>query len=158
MPSRYRVAARLPQTKVCRKALSNLSSMSAQHDQNTADPDVERIFHCTENGSYKFWRVRIQGSEQTVCYGRIGTPGQTQTKTFESAEAAHVATEKLIAQKQAKGYIAVTAEANASAIPIPVRRDPGLQLLLPLDDFLPHPLPVNAPVRTPAPPTLSLDF
>jgi predicted DNA-binding WGR domain protein len=42
-----------------------------------------------------------------VQFGRIGTAGQTQTKTFSSADAAQKAADKLIAEKTGKGYVEV---------------------------------------------------
>lgn len=70
----------------------------------------ERLFFCVEGTSRKFWGVRVVGAEQIVRYGRIGTVGQTATKIFDAADAARAATEKLIAQKTAKGYYSVTPE------------------------------------------------
>ncbi len=63
-----------------------------------------RIFLCTEGDSSKFWRVRVEGSVQTVCYGRIGTDGHELIKTFDSPIVATKATDKLIAEKLGKGY------------------------------------------------------
>nr|WP_309693769.1 WGR domain-containing protein [Armatimonas sp.] len=77
--------------------------------------DSERIFLCTEGDSSKFWRVRVEGSIQAVCYGRIGTDGHELIKTFDSSVAATKATDKLIAEKLGKGYRQVSAgEATAA--------------------------------------------
>jgi predicted DNA-binding WGR domain protein len=40
-----------------------------------------------------------------VRFGRIGTPGQSQTKTFADDEAAKREAESLAAQKLKKGYV-----------------------------------------------------
>ena len=66
---------------------------------------TERIFHCTEGNTHKFWRVRVDGETQYVRFGRIGTEGQEHAKSFESAAAARAAADRLIAQKLGKGYI-----------------------------------------------------
>ncbi|WP_395146564.1 WGR domain-containing protein [Armatimonas sp.] len=63
-----------------------------------------RIFLCTEGDSSKFWRVRVEGNIQTVCYGRIGTDGHELIKTFDSSIVATKATDKLMAEKLGKGY------------------------------------------------------
>jgi DNA ligase-1 len=52
----------------------------------------------------KFWEVEQQGKELYIRFGRLGCPGQTRLKTFDTeAEAASQAS-KLAAQKQRKGY------------------------------------------------------
>jgi predicted DNA-binding WGR domain protein len=59
---------------------------------------------CTEDGSSKFWEVSLTDTELTVRFGRIGTKGQSQTRTFTTAEAAQHEQSKLIRSKVAKGY------------------------------------------------------
>lgn len=63
-----------------------------------------RRFEFVEGNSSKFWEVSLSDNEQTVRYGRIGTAGQSKTKSFPNAEAAQRDTEKLIAEKTGKGY------------------------------------------------------
>jgi predicted DNA-binding WGR domain protein len=46
----------------------------------------------------------LAGTQHTVRFGRIGTDGQTVTKTFENAVVARQDCERLIRSKQAKGY------------------------------------------------------
>ena len=55
--------------------------------------------------SSKFWSIELAGSSHTVTYGRIGTTGQTATKSFPSEEAARKDMEKLIREKLGKGYV-----------------------------------------------------
>ncbi len=63
-----------------------------------------RRFSFTEGSSSKFWEISVAGLEVTVRYGRTGTQGQTNAKSFpnEGAAAKHVS--KLCAEKLAKGY------------------------------------------------------
>ena len=70
---------------------------------------AERIFHFSEGAAHKFWSVAVDEATQTVRWGRIGTTGQEQTKTFDTADAARDATTRLIAAKMKKGYIEVSA-------------------------------------------------
>ena len=72
----------------------------------------------SDGSSNKFWTIVLSGSEHTVTFGKVGTNGQTQTKTFDSDEAARKAYDKLVAEKTKKGYVdaagaatTVTAEA-----------------------------------------------
>ncbi len=54
--------------------------------------------------SSKFWEVSLKGNSITVCFGRIGSNGQTQTKAFaDDATAARMA-HRLIREKLGKGY------------------------------------------------------
>src|SRR5262245_49390434 len=55
--------------------------------------------------SSKFWNIELSGNSHTVAYGRIGTDGQTLTKSFPSEDAARKDMEKLIREKLGKGYV-----------------------------------------------------
>jgi predicted DNA-binding WGR domain protein len=63
-----------------------------------------RRLEFSEGRSSKFWEVIQGGCSITVRYGRIGTQGQMQTKTFDTAERAEREAEKLAAEKLRKGY------------------------------------------------------
>ena len=63
-----------------------------------------RRFEFSEGTSNKFWEISVQGTEATVRFGRIGTTGQTNVKTFADAAAAAKHAEKLINEKLGKGY------------------------------------------------------
>ena len=63
-----------------------------------------RRFEFIEGTSSKFWEITNNNREVTVCYGRIGTNGQTQTKSFTSEAAANTHTLRQINSKLAKGY------------------------------------------------------
>lgn len=54
--------------------------------------------------SDKFWQIVTTGNSYTVVYGRNGTSGQTQTKSFDTEEACLKAAEKLVTEKTKKGY------------------------------------------------------
>ena len=54
--------------------------------------------------SAKFWEISVAAGTVTVCFGRIGTAGQAQTKRFAKNESATSHAAKLIDQKLAKGY------------------------------------------------------
>ena len=41
-----------------------------------------RRFELVEGTASKFWEIAVEGVSTTVRYGRIGTTGQTQTKSF----------------------------------------------------------------------------
>ncbi len=65
---------------------------------------ASRRFELVEGTSSKFWEISVAGSDVTVRYGRIGTKGQTSTKSFADAAAAAQHAAKLIAEKTDKGY------------------------------------------------------
>jgi predicted DNA-binding WGR domain protein len=66
---------------------------------------MTRRFEFVGGNSAKFWEIDCQRADVTVRYGRLGTTGQTQTKTLASPDVAERHTQKLIQQKQAKGYV-----------------------------------------------------
>ncbi len=72
-----------------------------------------RRFELSEGTSNKFWEIELDGKSFTVHYGRIGTNGKAQTKSFASATAASAEAEKLIREKLGKGYAEVGGETAA---------------------------------------------
>lgn len=58
-----------------------------------------------DGSSHKFWHIELKGNEHTVNYGRVGTNGQSKTKSFDSAEEAQKSYDKLVASKLKKGYV-----------------------------------------------------
>jgi len=65
---------------------------------------MKRYFEFTDEKSSKFWEINLEGTSVTVRFGRIGTNGQTQTKTFPDAAAAKKHHDKLVEEKTGKGY------------------------------------------------------
>lgn len=57
--------------------------------------------------SKKFWEIEQSGNDLQIRWGRIGTEGQAQDKSFESAAKAKAALEKLVSSKEQKGYAPV---------------------------------------------------
>lgn len=66
--------------------------------------------------SSKFWRAKTEGSDLVVNYGRIGTGGQTKTKSLSDAPAALAELDKVAASKRKKGY----ADVAGAPAPAPV--------------------------------------
>jgi DNA ligase 1 len=69
-----------------------------------------RRFEFSDGKSNKFWEISSAGAEVTVRFGRIGTQGQTQTKTFPDKAAAAKHAAKLVEEKLAKGYVEVVSK------------------------------------------------
>ena len=76
-----------------------------------------RHFIFQDEKSHKFWAVEQQGNELHICWGKVGTKGQNQVKSFADAAAAAKAELKLIAEKTKKGYVE-NASANVHIPPI----------------------------------------
>ena len=68
-----------------------------------------RRFEYVAGTSSKFWEVAVNGTAVTVRFGRIGSAGQTQTKSLENAVAAKKHADNLIGEKTRKGYREVQA-------------------------------------------------
>ena len=66
---------------------------------------MTRYFEFVGGSSAKFWEVTTQDRDVTVRFGRLGTGGQSQTKTLPDAASANKHAETLIAQKLGKGYV-----------------------------------------------------
>ncbi len=78
-----------------------------------------RVFDFLDGKSSKFWEITQSGEVATVQYGKSGTTGQSQTKTFADTESASKHAQKLIAEKLAKGYVE-RGGADVAALTLPV--------------------------------------
>jgi predicted DNA-binding WGR domain protein len=67
-----------------------------------------RTFTYSDDKSSKFWNIELTGSEFTVTYGKVGTKGQTQTKSFADEAKAQKEYDKLVKEKVGKGYVETT--------------------------------------------------
>jgi predicted DNA-binding WGR domain protein len=64
-------------------------------------------YECVEEGSSKFWEVKVEGASYTVRYGRIGSAGQVLKKDFPDEVTARCEMEKVRGKKIEKGYLKV---------------------------------------------------
>lgn len=80
---------------------------------------MARYFELLDEKSSKFWEVKTRSKTVTVRYGRIGTNGTKRDTEYESAANAKAAAQKLIDQKNQKGYkeIASTKPTTKKAVP-----------------------------------------
>jgi uncharacterized protein (TIGR02996 family) len=74
-----------------------------------------RRFEFQDAKSHKFWEIDVAGDAFTVRYGKFGTDGQVQTKTFASEDKAAAEAEKVIKSKTKKGYVEVALDPQAQA-------------------------------------------
>jgi DNA ligase-1 len=64
-----------------------------------------RYFEFVEGSSSKFWEVSQAGNALTTRWGRIGSVGQSRTKTFADEQAAAKVIIDLIEEKTGEGYV-----------------------------------------------------
>lgn len=76
-------------------------------------------YELVEGTSSKFWEIALEGASFTTRYGRIGTAGQSTTKSFASPADATREHDKIVAEKMKKGYKLVGGESPAAAAPPP---------------------------------------
>ena len=72
-----------------------------------------RTFAFSDAGSHKFWNIELRAAAFTVTYGKQGTAGTKQEKTFANEEVARKEHDKLIAEKLKKGYTETTPKPTA---------------------------------------------
>jgi predicted DNA-binding WGR domain protein len=65
----------------------------------------KRYFELVSGTSNKFWEIAVTGHEHTVRFGKIGSTGQSKTKTFADAAAAGRDARRLVNEKLVKGYV-----------------------------------------------------
>jgi superfamily I DNA and/or RNA helicase/predicted DNA-binding WGR domain protein len=80
------------------------NSASGQSSTGLYDALEYTTLTYSEGSSNKFWEAATDGQKLVIRFGRIGTKGKTQIKTFDSNEAALAEKEKMIKEKLAKGY------------------------------------------------------
>ena len=61
-------------------------------------------YELVEGTSSKFWQIDLEGTSFTTTYGKIGTNGQSTTKSFADDAKAKHEHDKLVAEKTKKGY------------------------------------------------------
>jgi len=93
-----------------RRARTEKTAAAPPARHTNSSPSIEakpmtRHFEFVEGSSAKFWEVTAAGNQVAVRFGRIGTQGQTQTKTLSDAEAAARHVETLVGEKTKKGYV-----------------------------------------------------
>jgi DNA ligase-1 len=64
-----------------------------------------RTFELVSATSSKFWEVSTAGNTMTTRWGRIGSSGQSKTKTFADERTAAGAAARLIEEKTGEGYV-----------------------------------------------------
>jgi predicted DNA-binding WGR domain protein len=93
-------------------------------------------YEFVEGSSSKFWEITLSGTSFTVRYGRIGSNGQTQEKSFPSAAKAKAEYDKLVKEKTGKGYVEVGGDAPKVEAPTADPAEPTVES------------PADAPAKT----------
>ena len=94
-------------------------------------------YEFVDGSSSKFWDITLDGSSFTVVYGKIGTAGTTQTKTFDDDAKALKEHDKLVAEKTKKGYAEVggststSTSTSSSSWPSPAAKAPSVKAAKP---------------------------
>ena len=108
-------------------------------------------FELVEGAASKFWEVDVSGCDVTVRFGRIGTNGQTKTKSLASSSAAQKEHDALVKEKTGKGYqeVGVAEGAALTAVAPPPAKPacPKLETAVPE----PTPAPTTVVAASPAP-------
>ena len=55
-----------------------------------------RTFQFSDAKSHKFWNIEVTGTYSEVTFGKVGTAGQRQRKTFATAAEAQADADRLI--------------------------------------------------------------
>jgi predicted DNA-binding WGR domain protein len=84
---------------------NNLQTSDFSFFHPSRSGSMKRRFEFVGGSSAKFWEVTVGKAAVTVCFGRLGTSGQSQTKSFDNAAAAQKHADKLIQEKLGKGYV-----------------------------------------------------
>jgi len=101
---------------------------------------MRKCFQLIGGGHLKFWTVEVVGNHYLATFGRIGTDGQTQVKTFSSDREALEKAEAMINEKTRKGYREVKSDMHPGA---------KQTLVASLAGTAPAPIPPPLPRRPP---------
>lgn len=69
----------------------------------------------TDGKTRKFWEISVRGAQQTVRFGKIGTPGQTKITKFPDRASALRSAQRHILSKLTKGYRDGPSNSSSSA-------------------------------------------
>jgi predicted DNA-binding WGR domain protein len=81
--------------------------------KRTISTSMQR-YECVTGTHSKFWTIDRAAAKVTTSWGRIGTAGQSKTKSFATDALAKKEVAKLIAEKTRGGYKAIAGSAKAS--------------------------------------------
>jgi DNA ligase 1 len=87
------------------KSADKVKSPTPSVDLTSSAPGESRHFVFQDGKSDKFWEIAVAGADVTVRFGRSGTTGQTNTKSFPDDGAAKKHADALITEKTKKGYV-----------------------------------------------------
>ncbi|HZN95972.1 MAG TPA: WGR domain-containing protein, partial [Myxococcales bacterium] len=110
-----------------------------------------RRFELVDGTSKKFWEIALEGTSFTVRFGRMGTSGQVQQKTFGSADKASAEHDKLVAEKLKKGYAEIGSSAAAAPSKAPAKAAAAAAAPPPAPEPPPAARPAPAPAEDGAP-------
>ncbi|MDP1814214.1 MAG: WGR domain-containing protein [Leadbetterella sp.] len=89
---------------------------------------MEKFFRFTDEKSDKYWEVVCYDVNLTIFFGKMGSAGRVEEKTFETQEKCLQEFEKLIKSKTKKGYVE-TIESNR-----PISNSSTLNLIKDFED------------------------
>lgn len=82
-----------------------ISTKATAINSDTESATKPRYFEYVEGTSNKFWEISLAGHAMTTRWGRIGSNGQSKTKTFADEHSTADAAAKLIKEKTGEGYV-----------------------------------------------------
>ncbi len=94
-----------PESSSAAASALELSSPPATVIVTSASGSKPRYFEFVQGSSNKFWEIFQSDSAVTTRWGRIGSNGQSKSKTFADAASAANALARLIGQKTSEGYV-----------------------------------------------------
>jgi predicted DNA-binding WGR domain protein len=77
-----------------------------------------RRFELVDDSSSKFWEISQNDRSYTVCFGKIGTKGQSKTKQLEGPEVVSAEVAKLVKEKKGKGYVESSVKEQSANAPL----------------------------------------
>ncbi|MFC0780047.1 DUF6493 family protein [Flavobacterium sp. HJSW_4] len=96
---------------------------------------MKKTLKYIDGNSDKFWEINVTGFEFTVTYGKNGTSGTSQTKSFSTDEECMKMAEKLVSEKLKKGY-SESGEVTVTAKPKTAKGASAAAVLQEYDDII----------------------
>src|SRR5262249_48615763 len=93
------------QAQMIETTTPKVAAASAVIFSGDAGTGKARYFEFVQGTSNKFWEISQSGNDLTTRWGRIGSNGQSKTKSFPDERSATDAVSKLIKEKTAEGYV-----------------------------------------------------
>lgn len=80
------------------------SSTPAETPADPGSPSIPGFTHLLSETKEQFWEIEQKGSQLFIRFGKSGSTGQMQVKSFQTEAEAEIMKEQFLAEQKGKGF------------------------------------------------------